>query len=193
MQRGSNGRYKDRQENRFISHEKRRDDDGKLFSPFQEPVTYKDIAKQAKEAGLMRDAKADLEICQKATPGPWEAEHRKGANGMYRTEVFSKQHKVIAICAWTPKYCGNGVVKTYREANAEFITLAREALPYWINRAVELERELKRIRLGMGDDYGDDPIKVIQTLKAENKRSRDRLFLKSENAENWDEEREHDD
>ena len=45
----------------------------------------------------------------------------------------------------------------------------------------------------MGDDYGDDPIKVIQKLKAENKRLQDRLFLKSENAENWDEEGEHDD
>jgi len=30
----------------------------------------------------------------------------------------------------------------------------------------ELERELSRIRLGMGDDYGDDPVKVIDVLRA---------------------------
>ena len=62
----------------------------------------------------------------KFTPGPWKAEHRKSADGMYNTEVFSEQHGVIAICYWTPKYCANGVVKTYREANARLIALAPE-------------------------------------------------------------------
>ncbi len=35
------------------------------------------------------------------------------------------------------------------------------------NKVEELEKEARRIRLGMGDDYGDDPVGVIDALKAE--------------------------
>jgi hypothetical protein len=40
--------------------------------------------------------------------------------------------------------------------------------------------ELQRIRLGMGDDYGDDPVAVIDFLKAENKRLREELRRRAE-------------
>lgn len=60
------------------------------------------------------------------TPGPWEREHRKGADGLYRTEVFSKQYGGIATCDWTPKHCGNGVTETCRRANARLIAAAPE-------------------------------------------------------------------
>lgn len=134
----------------------------------------------------MRDAKVDLEACEKATRGPWFVDDGEG-------DIFGifADIDLGAICYFFEGQPGG--LRYEDKENAEFIVLAREALPYWINRAVELEGELKRIRLGMGDDYGDDPIKVIQKLKAENKRLQDRLFLKSENAENWDEEGEHDD
>lgn len=62
------------------------------------------------------------------TPGPWKTEYRKGADAMYRTEIFSEQHGGIATCAWTPKHCGNGVIETYREANARLIAAAPELL-----------------------------------------------------------------
>lgn len=62
------------------------------------------------------------------TPGPWKTEHRKGADAMYRTEIFSEQHGGIATCEWTPKHCGNGVIETYREANARLIAAAPELL-----------------------------------------------------------------
>jgi len=42
----------------------------------------------------------------------------------------------------------------------------------------ELERELSRIRLGMGDDYGDDPVKVIDVLRARIKELENRLTIK---------------
>lgn len=62
------------------------------------------------------------------TPGPWKTEYRKGADAMYRTEIFSEQHGGIATCAWTPNHCGNGVTETYREANARLIAAAPELL-----------------------------------------------------------------
>lgn len=62
------------------------------------------------------------------TPGPWKTEYRKGADAMYRTEIFSEQHGGIATCAWTPKHCGNGVIETYREANARLIAVAPDLL-----------------------------------------------------------------
>lgn len=34
-------------------------------------------------------------------------------------------------------------------------------------RIEELEKEASRIRLGLGDDYGDDPVAIIDTLKKE--------------------------
>jgi hypothetical protein len=62
------------------------------------------------------------------TPGPWSSKHRQGADGMYRTEVFSDLHGGIATCDWTPKHCGDGVTGTYREANARLIAVAPELL-----------------------------------------------------------------
>jgi chromosome segregation ATPase len=43
----------------------------------------------------------------------------------------------------------------------EALTLALEVM----EKYKKLEEELRRIRLGMGDDYGDDPVKVIDSLK----------------------------
>lgn len=62
------------------------------------------------------------------TPGPWLFSHREGADGMYRTEVFSAEHGGIATCDWTPKHCGNGVTATYREANARLVAAAPDLL-----------------------------------------------------------------
>lgn len=62
------------------------------------------------------------------TPGPWFHAHRKGNDGMFRTEVFSEQHGGVAACDWTPKHCGNGVTATYREANARLIAAAPDLL-----------------------------------------------------------------
>jgi hypothetical protein len=103
-------------------------------------------------------------LLEQATPGPWEAAHRKCVDAMYRTEVYSEQHGVIATVHWTPKECGNGVTETYRQANAALIAALR-------NAAEELVRDARRYRWlrengeeaigrdrGMGPEwtYGDE-------------------------------------
>jgi hypothetical protein len=84
------------------------------------------------------------------TPGPWNATHRKGSDGMYRTEVYSAQHGGIATCDWTPKHCGNGVTETYREANAQLIAAA----PDMLNALRSLLRHAERMQEVMGEECG---------------------------------------
>jgi hypothetical protein len=70
----------------------------------------------------MRDLKADLELCNKATPGPWVF------NGI---SVLGAHGLLIA--------------RTPNDADAEFIAQAREGWPHAIERALkaeELNREL---------------------------------------------------
>ena len=55
---------------------------------------------------------------------PWLQAHRIKANGMYGTEIFSKDGRTIAELAWYPKPMDSGVIGTYRQANAEFIITA---------------------------------------------------------------------
>lgn len=81
----------------------------------------------------------------KWTKGPWEVSHRQGADGMYRTEVFSAAHGGIATCDWTVKNCGNGVIGTYREANAHLIAAA----PCMYD-------ELRHMTEAYAATYGDD-------------------------------------
>lgn len=76
-----------------------------------------------------RDAAADLKICDAATAGPWET--RQGA-----------YTKIDDWSAWIKGSNGDGRnriacwIKTRQDA--EFIALAREALPYWIAESQRL-------------------------------------------------------
>lgn len=60
----------------------------------------------------------------KPTPGEWLYGHREGADGMWRTEVFSGDGEVIATLSWYPKPTNYGWIGTYREANARLIAEA---------------------------------------------------------------------
>jgi len=73
---------------------------------------------------VMRDAKKDLEACERATPGPWET------TGRHLEYIRNKND--FNVCM------------TRRSHDAEFIALARDALPYWIGRAQELEARLAK-------------------------------------------------
>jgi len=58
------------------------------------------------------------------TPSKWYQAHRENEEGMYNTEVFTKDGQVICTLHWYPKNEGNGVTSTYREANAKLISAA---------------------------------------------------------------------
>lgn len=60
----------------------------------------------------------------KHTPAPWLYKHRKGSDGMYRTQVFTEDGETIATLHWYPKNLGNGCTGTYREENARLISMA---------------------------------------------------------------------
>ena len=62
------------------------------------------------------------------TPSKWYQAHRENEEGMYSTEVFTKDGQVICTLHWYPKNEGNGVTSTYREANAKLISAAPDLL-----------------------------------------------------------------
>ena len=89
-------------------------------------------------------------LVRRYTPGPWHATHRKGGDGMYRTEIYSTQYGGIATCEWTPKNCGNGVTATYREANALLIAAA----PDMANALRSLLRHAERVNEVLAQECG---------------------------------------
>ncbi len=89
----------------------------------------------------MRDAKADLAICEAATPGPWEYEWQYTYSKCPWTVQTKKEHPVKEwICSLPQRG-----FQTVGDANSEFIVTAREALPYWIRRAMELQEVLQLV------------------------------------------------
>lgn len=82
----------------------------------------------------MRDYQKDLEVCEKATEEPWTAEQmtskkaRRGGGYIYYKVVQA----VNAICHYLTK------------KDADFIALARTALPFYIKRCMALESKLQQ-------------------------------------------------
>lgn len=97
----------------------------------------------------MRNAAEDLAMCEAATPGPWYISRQNGD--------FSCVADGVVIGAWP--------------SDTEFIIQARTALPYWIDRAVSLEKEVGMLRDALEKidihirSTGDPVPHIIQTLK----------------------------
>ena len=70
--------------------------------------------------------------CEAATEGPWQHEHRRKDDGMYRTEVFDMTGEAIACLAWHPVQHPGGT-STDRAENAAFIAHARADIPWLIS------------------------------------------------------------
>lgn len=83
----------------------------------------------------MRDARKDLELCNKATPGPWST------GGIFDPQ---SKHPTMNIWGATPpgKQSGIQVAKKMTPENAAFGAMARTALPYWIQRAEKMKTVL---------------------------------------------------
>lgn len=86
---------------------------------------------------MARDCKKDLEICSKATPGPWDWNDRG--------DVVSLSNKHVDSVIITTEYY-DGPQIAINEENDKFIRTSREALPYYINRCVELEAQVGQMR-----------------------------------------------
>ena len=76
----------------------------------------------------MRDLKADLELCNKAAPGPWEAEDGL-ADPMVVMGRDDSHHFYV-----------------HTEWDAQFIAQAREGWPHAIERALEAEAKLEKAK-----------------------------------------------
>jgi len=104
----------------------------------------------------VRSAKDDLALCDKATPGPWEYD---GMHNEIQTPRGETYWLIVSECRSAPD---QGYPDDYSDvpqydANFDFIAMAREALPYWIERAERLERALEHACVKIEDLAGDCP------------------------------------
>ena len=109
----------------------------------------------------MRDLKADLRLCEGATPGPWEYE--PGGYDCHNWECSKKyvvcNEETEATCPFYCQYeaanipeiltidCGN--YDGINNADAEFIAASREGWPEAIRRALEAEKERDELRAAL--------------------------------------------
>lgn len=97
----------------------------------------------------MRDLQADLQICNKATPGPW-IRSKFGLNILtHDSEISTATQKYSG----TSSYAEEQIKKL--EANANFIAAAREGWPEAIERAIKAEAEVVRLQAERGKAVED--------------------------------------
>lgn len=91
----------------------------------------------------MRDAQRDLGICAAATKGPWRASGNLIFADSVGFRVIARQGDLLSAAT---------VHGAEWQANARFIVMSREALPYYITRVQELEAEAAAMR-DLLEDY----------------------------------------
>lgn len=89
-----------------------------------------------------REYAADLAVCEGATPGPWKARNYREEEGIWIDCYAFIRGKAQGGTLAKAHTWGYG--KSSPEANAQFIALARTALPWYIKRVMELEKALKQ-------------------------------------------------
>ena len=88
----------------------------------------------------MRDLKADLAICEKATAGKWRVEISPSWGEYDNVEVFCDDDLVADM------YFVNVADQEERINNAAFIVAAREGWPAAIDRAIAAEAEVSKLK-----------------------------------------------
>jgi len=88
---------------------------------------------------MPRDLKADLGICDKATPGPWGIEYRgSGKPPFYYLWRCDKDGILGGLM--------NMLANIYYDGDAQFIAAAREGWPEAIERALRAEAQVAKIQ-----------------------------------------------
>lgn len=128
----------------------------------------------------MRDLKRDLEICEKATPAPWEwfedvIEHKYIPTSV--PAVLKNNNNEVVLTAESMLDSRTGEWRPFidvDEDDMKFITETRQALPYWLQRVQELENALKiaykALTEGMADVVWEKRNPKCSKLRAEAKR-----------------------
>lgn len=109
----------------------------------------------------MRDLKADLEICSKATPGPWRTEEQVSYVSVYSDAVrhvncmHNREGKVLVYINRLEVLDEDGRFKHWDVEqqdikDAEFIAQAREGWPYAIEQALAERRKVMEKDVIMG-------------------------------------------
>jgi hypothetical protein len=104
---------------------------------------------------MKRDLKADLELCNKATLGPWEFHEVEFQCGRDECPYEKKREDNSCLkcdgveiyqSAFVPEVLtlGCGEYDGMNDADAEFIAEAREGWPHAIERALKAEADFKR-------------------------------------------------
>ena len=112
---------------------------------------------------MKRDLLKDREICNKATPGPWERNEKPSFGDWW------VQHGNQHICLLPSDKKGTYFGDMFK-VNADFIAQAREGWPEAIERALKAETEVERLRLMVKSITGglDEAIEIGDYLEAEN-------------------------
>ncbi|WP_103110811.1 hypothetical protein [Brevibacillus reuszeri] len=121
-----------------------------------------------------RDAEKDLAMCEAATSGPWEW-------GMLNRFIMGGD-TVVASVVDGDEVTGPHVYLT--DNDAQFVTEFREALPYWIQRAVAAEAEVERLKaenvrvVALSGSGYEKLVQTLQYIEDETKDPGSRLFAK---------------
>jgi len=100
---------------------------------------------------MKRDPQKDLEICKKATKGPWSFGDTAN-HGYHLIMPYLNAHGEIKPAAILRQW----IRPPQGENDMKFIAESREALPHWINRAVEAEKLLEQAAEEIENCYGKE-------------------------------------
>ena len=152
----------------------------------QEGFVYADVEIQNDLIKKIQALSHAIKICQAIESTGEELEKRKHEKGC---KYWAREHSHDCDCG-SEDY--NDAIDIARPILAKrelfwqdnFIAQAKEydkklaqELAKAKLRIEELEKEAGRIQLGMGDDFGDDPVAVIDTLKTELQSLKDKLMV----------------
>ncbi len=114
----------------------------------------------------LRDLKADLKLCNKATLGPWQSNKSCGDNHYPNNYVWGEKGPGYGTVA----KAGVDYPSIPREHDAEFIAQAREGWPYAINQALA-EKERADFLESEVEEYSEKYLSLYRDFVAEKERA----------------------